>query len=365
MANVTCPFCGSSMEVDVALTAGQHVVCPYCEKKFTCGEGVAMDDNVTDAQRQTTVNVSCPHCGTDYEVDQSECGGNAICQVCNKEFVIGQMEKSEPVAGNDAELEKGNVKFCGNCGMKMQMDALFCPCCGQKVVGENEPTANVAKVGELKKNAAEKLQKLSSVITRFLPERSAGSSGRLKKLLALIILGLVLDGIALLVSLLDVKEYYALGRMGTFVVMAAFIGIGVWLCVAVAQLKSWARKTYIILTLIGVLLYICGIKSAADGNLLVTVLGFARHLIAIYCVCLCFAKEVVAAFEPDSKLSDTRAVLNTIHCIGYLAATLLLWIVTIAWRFIYHGTPNWAVDCEQAAVAGSSCARADFIEFSH
>lgn len=133
MTKVTCPFCGSSMEIGVALTAGQHVICPYCEKKFVYGEYNAEEANASDVQCQSLVNVSCPHCGTAYEVEQSECGGSAICQMCNKEFVVGQMEMNKATAENTSEEEQKDVKFCSECGAKMPVEAAFCPKCGRKV----------------------------------------------------------------------------------------------------------------------------------------------------------------------------------------------------------------------------------------
>lgn len=334
MTKVTCPFCGSSSVVDVDLTAGQHLVCPYCENRFTYGEEVTTGGKVTNTQLQSLVNVSCPHCGTQYEVQQSECGAVAICQVCNKEFVVGQRESA-----SKTQRLKQKVKFCAKCGMKMPMDALFCPRCGGKVIDANGQTANGSQVEAQNSPATGKLQKLFSMIV-WVP---------------------ILDGISLLISLFDVRDYYVSGRMGTFVFGVAFIGLGVWLCVAIRQLKSWARKTHIILTLICVLLYMCGFKGVSDGNPLVTVLDFASLLIAIYCMCLCFAKEVVLAFEPDSKLIDARAVVNTIHCIGYWAAFCLLLVVGFMWCAHHHETEEWEMDCTNAAVAGSSSARNDLM----
>lgn len=339
MIKVTCPFCGSSAEVDAVLTAGQHVICPYCERKFAYGVGNATNGMSVDTQHQQLVNVSCPHCGTVYAVEQSKCGVHAICHACNKEFVVGQMDKSVSVAEKAPDVGEGTFKFCAKCGAKMSADASFCPKCGKNVLEATERPTNVGQ----------------------FEVQHRPTTGKLQNLFNLIRLSLVLSGITLLVSLFDVREYYSLGRMGTFVIYAAFLGMGVWLYVVVIQLKSWARKTYIVLTLIGVLLYICGIMSAADGNLFVAVLNFVSQLIDIYCVCLFFTKEVALAFEPDSKLTDARAVVNMMYCIGYWVANGLVIIAGIVWGIAYNGTDDWNSDCKEAAVAGSASAREDLI----
>ena len=221
----------------------------------------------------------------------------------------------------------------------MPMDALFCPRCGGRVVDANGQTANGAQFEVQNRPAVGKVQKLFSVIV-WIP---------------------ILSGIALLISLLDVREYYVAGRMGTFVLGVASIGVWLWLCVAIRQLRSWARKTHITLTLICVLLYMFGFGIVPGGNPLVTVLDFAGLLVAIYCMCLCFASEVVVAFEPDSKLTGARAVVNTIHCIGYWAAICLFLVVALMWCAHHHETAEWERDCTNAAVAGSSSARNDLM----
>ena len=145
MTRVTCPLCGSPAEVDADLTVGQHVICPYCEKKFAYGKGNAADGISVDTQHQQLVNVSCPHCGTEYEVEQSECGITAICQTCNKEFVVGQSEMRESVAEKTHDIGEGMFKFCGKCGAKMSADASFCPRCGEKVLEAKEQPADVGQ----------------------------------------------------------------------------------------------------------------------------------------------------------------------------------------------------------------------------
>lgn len=34
-----CPLCGEVCEIDVEVTEGQHVLCPFCERKFTYSSG--------------------------------------------------------------------------------------------------------------------------------------------------------------------------------------------------------------------------------------------------------------------------------------------------------------------------------------
>ena len=34
---LTCSLCGAELESDVDIAIGQHVICPFCEQKFTYG----------------------------------------------------------------------------------------------------------------------------------------------------------------------------------------------------------------------------------------------------------------------------------------------------------------------------------------
>ena len=99
--------------------------------------------SAADVQCQPWVTVSCPHCGTAYEVEQSECGGSAICQVCNNEFVVGQREMNKATVENTSKEEQKDVKFCSGCGVKMPVKAAFCPKCRTPVNGKQRATNEV------------------------------------------------------------------------------------------------------------------------------------------------------------------------------------------------------------------------------
>ena len=35
------------------------------------------------------MNINCPHCGTEYDIDKSEYGRFVKCEICGKGFVAG------------------------------------------------------------------------------------------------------------------------------------------------------------------------------------------------------------------------------------------------------------------------------------
>lgn len=38
------------------------------------------------------MNINCPHCGTEYEVDRDELGSHVECQICGKAFVVRSLK---------------------------------------------------------------------------------------------------------------------------------------------------------------------------------------------------------------------------------------------------------------------------------
>ena len=48
------------------------------------------------------MNIKCPHCGTEYDIEQREFGKYVTCQVCGKGFVAGALQTREQTARPDA-----------------------------------------------------------------------------------------------------------------------------------------------------------------------------------------------------------------------------------------------------------------------
>ena len=190
---------------------------------------------------------------------------------------------------------------------------------------------------------------------------SSPKPGKFQKLLNLIRVSLILSALSGIVSCIDIREAYILGRTGTFVISAAFLGLGIWLYLGIMHLKSWARKTFIVYTFLIAALFLFGIQEGGNENLIVTGLDVAGILIDLYCVYLLFTKEIVAVFKPDAELNNVRAIVHLAHCIGYWLAFGLIILVGLVWVLVHDGTEDWEKDCLAAAVAGSSSAREDLI----
>lgn len=91
---IVCPCCGETIETDLDVVVGQHVICPACDQKFTYGRGTedpALDTKAEEAfVQKNAITTNCPHCGTEYEADRSDFGRFVACEECGEGFVIGQ-----------------------------------------------------------------------------------------------------------------------------------------------------------------------------------------------------------------------------------------------------------------------------------
>lgn len=77
---IRCPKCGESCEIDFEPEVGQHIVCPFCNTKFSYGE--------TESATPRTVMAVCPYCGFAEPVDEQFSGRVGECSQCHGEFTI-------------------------------------------------------------------------------------------------------------------------------------------------------------------------------------------------------------------------------------------------------------------------------------
>lgn len=56
------------------------------------------------------MNIKCPHCGTDYEVEEKDMYRYTKCEVCGKGFVIGATKSLQKVDGGGSEEEEQKKK---------------------------------------------------------------------------------------------------------------------------------------------------------------------------------------------------------------------------------------------------------------
>ena len=344
---IKCPLCGEVCESDVEIQVGQRVQCPFCDGKFYYGDeqnaddaGSLLNEDIDSGAGESKAKVRfCAYCRAAIPEAAVFCGK------CGRKVLV---HDDNGVCTREAD--KREVKLCGQCGAKIPATASFCPGCGRAVLVEesNEIKATVETYPSAVEPAA---------------EVNSANHGYFKNLLRLIVLSLVLSAISAIVSCIDIRECCNLGRVGCFSLGVASLGIQIWLYVAVTQLKSWARKSFIVFNLIGAVFFVFGIGSGFE-NRFVFMLSVAVCLIDLYCVYLCFQKEVVAVFKPDSELNDARAVVNTMQCFGFWSAEVLMIGAGVIWMCcIYQGTDAWYRDCTAAAVAGSSSARESLISF--
>lgn len=91
---IRCPNCNEECETEAELALGQHVLCPFCETKFSYAPQESTVENVAkgkDGQNETvltTIKTACPYCGASYEVDSGYEGEIATCGSCSKKFVV-------------------------------------------------------------------------------------------------------------------------------------------------------------------------------------------------------------------------------------------------------------------------------------
>lgn len=77
---INCSCCGAACEVDFEPAVGQHIICPFCNAKFSYGVS-------QDAAAQTIMAV-CPYCGNRKSVSEDAIGKVGACSKCHKKYTI-------------------------------------------------------------------------------------------------------------------------------------------------------------------------------------------------------------------------------------------------------------------------------------
>lgn len=106
---IICPYCQGVCESECEVSKGQHVLCPYCNVKFTYGEP---QDNVdcgesVNEQGKTTLAV-CPYCGFGEPVEEEYIGRVGVCPKCHGKFTIIPNSKGVPFKEPPAEVRQPN-----------------------------------------------------------------------------------------------------------------------------------------------------------------------------------------------------------------------------------------------------------------
>ena len=161
---IKCPACGGYCECDTVPVIGQHLLCPFCESKFSysgesessCHAPPPNSSSLSGLQNPETsceekmMAAECPYCGTVYEMADGREGAYEKCEVCNETFAVKRM-KNHPkmtLVGNAKKSATANrarsrastlrrsafkkQRFCSNCGGEMSLNAVACPICGAR-----------------------------------------------------------------------------------------------------------------------------------------------------------------------------------------------------------------------------------------
>lgn len=89
-----CPHCKQTCETEQELAVGQHVVCPFCNMKFSYGEPS------TKAKKDIAVLIYCPKCSRQIVWQKSRLKENCICQHCGHAFVAKLPKRESPSKKN-------------------------------------------------------------------------------------------------------------------------------------------------------------------------------------------------------------------------------------------------------------------------
>lgn len=183
-------------------------------------------------------------------------------------------------------------------------------------------------------------------------------------------LEIAIGAISSLIGLLDVREYYANGRMAFFLVSLFGVIVDVWLVMAISRRKSWARKTYLVLTILGLtstVLTVCfsNYTFLVSDNFLICLADFASDAISAYCVYLFFVPDIKAEFLPDSEKTGAEATINRYQCIAYISTILVGSVIFLVMDSVHQDSEQIVDDMVAAAAKGSKEAKDSFIDILH
>ena len=103
---IQCPKCGETCAIDFEPEVGQHIVCPFCNTKFSYGE--------TESATPRTVMAVCPYCGFAEPVDEQFSGHVGECSQCHGEFTIMPNARGIPFQPQTAAARQSSSRSGGS-----------------------------------------------------------------------------------------------------------------------------------------------------------------------------------------------------------------------------------------------------------
>ncbi len=103
--------------------------------------------------------------------------------------------------------------------------------------------------------------------------------------------------------------------------------LSIFLAIHLMSLKSWARKTYIILTAYTILYALTPPLDFVNDNVLISIIDNVALLIGLCCLVLCFNKNVESMYVPDRD-SKERVPNNRFQCIVYWVLVVVVMVAT-------------------------------------
>ena len=103
--------------------------------------------------------------------------------------------------------------------------------------------------------------------------------------------------------------------------------LSILLAIHLMSLKSWARKTYIILTAYTILYALTPPFDFINDNVLFCIIDNAALLIGLCCLVLCFNKNVETMYAPDRD-SEKRVQNNRFQCIVYWVLVVVVMVAS-------------------------------------
>lgn len=198
-------------------------------------------------------------------------------------------------------------------------------------------------------------------------KESCGQRRPMKMLVVLLWVSILLEVISMSFGCFDLREYYGQGRCAYIVSYTCFALMDIWLAMAITRRKNWARKSYIVMTVLLIALWtmvVCfSSEDYASGNsLVVGAIDAINNAVSLICCGLLFTKKVRVAFGQGVAFEGSKAIANVCHCLLYWFVYVMIWVGFVVQMLVHYGSEEHVSDCKKAAILGSVSARDALVE---